>query len=99
MAQLILEHPNSGIIKKAPVGYSFTTLFFPSLPALFRGDMKGFVLQFLLAWLFIPIFIFASIYNKSYIQGLLTQGFRVKSVDGGTIDSVGTQLGVNLPQL
>jgi hypothetical protein len=63
MAQLILEHPNSGIIKKAPVGYSFTTLFFPSLPALFRGDMKGFVLQFLLAWLFIPIFIFASIYN------------------------------------
>lgn len=97
MAQLILEHPNSGIIKQAPVGYSFTTLFFPSLPALFRGDFKGFVVQLLLCWLVIPVFIFASIYNKSYIQGLLTRGFKVKSVNGGSIESVAAQLGINLP--
>jgi hypothetical protein len=99
MAQLILEHPNSGIIKKAPVGFSLTTLCFPSLPALFRGDIKGFVFQFLLAWLFIPVLVFPFIYNKSYIQGLLTQGFRVKSVAGGTVEAAGAKLGVNLPQL
>lgn len=99
MAQLILEHPNSGIIKKAPVGFSFTTLFFPSLPALFRGDLKGFVLQFLLAWLVVPALVFPFIYNKSYIQGLLERGFKVKSVNGGTLERVGAELGVNLPQL
>jgi hypothetical protein len=100
MAQLILEHPNTGIIKQAPVGYSWTTLFFPTLPALFRGDFKGFFIQLLLDGLLIlPIFIFPSIYNKSYILRLLGQGFKVKSVIGGTLESVGAQLGVNLPQL
>jgi|GEM_PF-171194 len=100
MAKLILEHPHSGIIKQAPVGYSWTTLFFPTLPALFRGDVKSFFIQLLLdGFLILPIFIFPSIYNKSYIQGLLMQGFQVKSVDGGTLESAGTQLGVNLPQL
>ena len=31
---------NDSIIKQAPVGYSWTTLLFPTLPALFRGDFK-----------------------------------------------------------
>jgi hypothetical protein len=98
MAQLILEHPNSGIIKKAPVGYSLTTLFFPTLPALFRGDFKGFIIQFLLdGFLIIPIFIFPSIYNKQYIQKLLTQGYKVKSVEGTDLDAVRARLGINLP--
>jgi hypothetical protein len=53
MAKLILEHPHSGIIKQAPVGYSWTTLCFPALPALFRWDMKGFVNYFsLCCWCF-----------------------------------------------
>ncbi|MGZ0707491.1 hypothetical protein ACWPKO_04045 [Coraliomargarita sp. W4R53] len=100
MAQLILEHPNSGIIKKAPMGYSWTTLFFPTLPALFRGDFKGFFIQFMLdGFLIIPIFIFPSIYNKQYIVRLLGQGFKVKSVSDGDLDSVRAQLGINLPEL
>jgi hypothetical protein len=99
MAQLILEHPHSGILKQAPVGYSWTTLFFPSLPALFRGDFKGFIVQALLNCLILPIFVFPSIYNKWYIQKLLNQGFKVKSVIGGDLDAVRAQLGINLPIL
>lgn len=100
MAQLILEHPNSGIIKKAPVGYSWTTLFLPTLPALFRGDIKGFFIQlFLDGFLIIPILIFPSIYNKQYIQRLLTQGYKVKAVDRGDLDSVKACLGIYLPEL
>jgi len=99
MAKLILEHPHSGIIKQAPVGYSWTTLCFPALPALFRWDMKGFVIQLLLNCLILPILIFPSIYNKSYIQRLLTQGFKVKSVVDGDLDAVRAQLGINLPEV
>ena len=100
MAKLILEHPHSGIIKQAPVGYSWTTLFFPTLPALFRGDVKSFFIQLLLdGFLILPIFIFPSIYNKSYIQRLLTQGFKVKSVVDCDLDSVRAQLGINLPEM
>lgn len=94
MAQLTLEHPHSGIIKQAPVGYSWATLFFPTLPALFRGDIKGFIIQLLLdGFLIVPILIFPSIYNKQYIVRLLGQGFKVKSVSGGDLDSVRAQLG------
>ena len=100
MAQLILEHPNTGIIKQAPIGYSWTTLFFPTIPALLRGDFKGFCIQLLLdGFLILPIFIFPHLYNKSYIQRLLSQGFKVKSVVGDTIEGAGAKLGVNLPQL
>jgi hypothetical protein len=40
MALLTLEYPHSGIIKQAPVGYSWTTLFFPTLPARLRAILK-----------------------------------------------------------
>jgi hypothetical protein len=99
MAKLTLEHPHSGIIKQAPVGYSWTTLFFPTLPALFRGDFKGFVIQLFLNCLIVPIFIFPSTYSKSYIQKMLTQGFKVKSVEGGSLDPVRAKLGINLREM
>jgi len=97
MAKLILEHPHSGIIKQAPVGYSWTTLLFPSLPALFRGDFKGFLLQAILNCLLIPILIFPSIYNKQYIQKLLSAGFRVRSTEGISLEEARQKLGINLP--
>ena len=99
MAKLILEHPHSGIIKQAPVGFSWTTLLFPTLPALFRGDFKGFVIQLLLDWLLLPILIFPLIYNKHYIQKLLSAGFKVRSAQEISLDAAKAKLGINLPQI
>lgn len=99
MAKLILEHPHSGIIKQAPVGYSWATLFFPGLPALFRGDFKGFIIQLILACLIIPILIFPRIYNKQYIQKLLSNGYKVRSAEGISLEAAKGKLGINLPQI
>lgn len=99
MAKLILEHPHSGIIKRASIGYSWTTLFFPTLPALFRGDLKGFLIQAILDCLLIPILIFPSIYNKQYLQKLLSGGYKVRSAEGTTLEAAKGKLGINLPEL
>lgn len=99
MPKIILQHPHSGIIKTAPVGFSFTTLFFGPLPALFRGDLKWFIIQFLVFWMFIPGLIFACIYNKLYLRQMLERGYKVKSVEGATIEALNTQLSMELPRL
>ena len=99
MAKLILEHPTTGIIKKAPLGFSWTTLIFPPFPALFRGDGKAFMIQLLLdLFLFgVPVFIFPFIYNKQYIMRLLREGYKVSEVKRGTVESVSRRLKIKLP--
>ena len=95
-----MENPNTGIIKKAPVGFSWTTLFFGGFPALFRGDIKWFCIQVLVACftLGVSTVVFAFIYNKAYIHRLLEKGFKVKDVEGGKLEDARQKLGINLPQ-
>ena len=48
---VIMENPQTGAQKPAPVGLSWTVLFFGFLPPLFRGDIKwGLII--LAFWLF-----------------------------------------------
>jgi hypothetical protein len=96
--KLLMENPNTGIIKKAPVGFSWTTLFFSFFPALFRLDLKWFIIQFVLSWSVISGIVIAFIYNKIYIQNLLEKGFKVKDVKGGTLEDAKAKLGINLPK-
>ena len=98
--KLAMENPNTGIIKRAPVGFSWTTLFFSSLPALFRGDMKWFFIQLVIAVFTgnLSGIVFAFIYNKIFIQKLLEKGFKVKDVEGGTLEDARRKLGINLPR-
>jgi len=42
-------------------------------------------------------FVFMFIYNKLYIKKLLEKGFKVKAVEGGTIEQANYKLGINLP--
>jgi hypothetical protein len=95
--KLILEHPITGIIKKAPIGFNWRVIFFGFGPALFRGDLKNMFIQAILisATSGFAGIVFAVIYNKIYIKKLLTQGFKVKFVEGGTIESARLKLGVN----
>ena len=74
---IILTYGDSGLIKEAKAGFSFTSLFFGVFAPLFRGDFKGFFLQFVLAiftgglsWLVVPF-----IYNKRYIKRLIEKGY------------------------
>lgn len=80
---------NAGVIKQVKVGFSWTTFFFGLLPALFRGDLKWFIIM-LIAEIILGSFtvgigagivgiVFAFIYNKIYIRGLLEKNWRPAS--------------------
>lgn len=45
----------------------------------------------------VSAFVFMFIYNKLYIKKLLEKGFKVKAVEGGTIEQANYKLGINLP--
>lgn len=99
--KVVFENPNTGHIKEAPVGFSWTVLFFGFFPPLFRGDWKWGIIVFLLALITwgLSNLVFMFIYNKLYIKDLIGSGFKAKSVETGTIDQVSQNLGLNLPLL
>jgi len=100
MKKLIMQNPHSGIIKRAPVGFSWTTLFFGAFPAFLRGDYKWCFIQFILgAVLILPLLIFPFIYNKLYLKKLLVRGYKVKSVEGTTIEALNQRYELDLPML
>ena len=74
----------SGIVKEAPVGFSWTTFFFGFFPALIRGDWLWAIIICAATFVTFGIsgIIFAFIYNRIYIQGLLKKGFKVKNYSG-----------------
>jgi hypothetical protein len=98
-SKLVLENPYTGQIKEAPVGFSWTVLFFAFFPPLFRGDWKWATIIFLLTILTIGLsgLLFMFIYNKLYIRDLIGDEFIVKSAEKGTIEQISQNLGINLP--
>lgn len=74
---IVLKQKETGLVKEAKLGFSFTSLFFGVIIPIIRGDFKGFVLQLLasmatfgFAWLVIPF-----LYNKRYVARLLEKGY------------------------
>ena len=84
MAFATINFEKSSLTKEAPVGFSWATLFFGFFPALIRGDMKWAVIIFAATFVTFGLagIVFAFIYNRLYIQGLLKQGFKVKNYSG-----------------
>ena len=64
---------SNGVIRKVPIGFSWTTLFFGIFVPLFRGDVKWFFIMLIVNLLTIGIsgLIFPFIYNRIYIRGLM----------------------------
>ncbi len=73
------ENPRTGQRREAPIGFSWTNLFFGFFAPLFRSDWKWAVIQFFaalfsagLCWLVFPF-----VYNRLYAKDLIRNGFRV----------------------
>ena len=68
---------------------------FGNFALLFKGDIKEFVQ--LLFWRISLDYAFTG--NKRYTIQLLEKGFKVKEVQGGTIEEARQKLGIALPVL
>ena len=98
---IIFKNPNTGAIKEAPVGFSWTTCFFGFFPALFRSDWKWFVIQLIIAIITMGLstLVFMFIYNKLYIKDLIGSGFKAQSIASGNMSYAGYKIGMEIPML
>lgn len=72
-----MENVNNGMIKFAPIGFSWTTLFFGFFVPLIRGDFIWFLIMLVFGLFFnwIAFIVFAFFYNGVYYNGLIKRGF------------------------
>lgn len=98
---IIFKNPQSGAMKEAPVGFSWTTFFFGFFPALFRGDWKYAAIQFLISMITFGLsnLVFCFIYNKLYIRDLIGAGFKAQSIGSGDLQFASAKIGMPIPQL
>lgn len=98
-AKVYLRNPRTGQTREAPVGFSWTTLFFGFIPALLRSDWVGAAIMVVVDFVTFGIahlyFIFA--YNKMYLKRLLNEGFEAT---GATADLayIEQRLGLPIPR-
>ena len=73
-ATVTIEDKKNNIIKEAPVGFSWTVLFFGGFVPLVRGDWGWFFIMLIAGIVTFGIsgIIFAFIYNRTYLQNSLT---------------------------
>lgn len=95
---IYFENPHNGQLREAPVGFSWTVFFFNCLPPMFRGDWKWFVIMLILTFVTFGLsaLVFIFIYNKLYIQDLVNAGYKVKSIQVGSIEQMSTRLNIRL---
>lgn len=74
---IMMKSSQTGVTKKGFHGFSWTTLLFGGIPALFRGDIiTGLVVIILGLMTFqITSIIWAFMYNKRYTVSLLEKGY------------------------
>ena len=90
------------------MGFSWTMFFFGFFPPMFRGDWKWFGIVLGLGVLaaivtfglggWVPGIIGSFIWNKSYLNNLVGQGFQLKGAKSGQIDRVDAVAGFQVPR-
>lgn len=99
--KIIFKHPESGVVRAAPVGFSWTVLFFGFLPPLFREDWKWGAILFALGIFTFTLsnVVFGFTYNRLHIADLVAAGFKAQSVASGNLDAISARIGVAIPPL
>jgi hypothetical protein len=96
MAFTVITVSNGVEIKRAPLGFSWTTFFFGGIPALIRQDWVAGVLIIvanLLTWGIAGI-VMSFLYNKIYAKSLFEKGYAIHVLPPGhTAQTVKTYLG------
>ena len=98
---IFFENPLTGKMKEAPVGFSWTSAFFGPFPMLFRGAWKWLAITLVLAlitWGLSGI-VFMFIINKLYIKDLISDGYKARNVEKGTIEELSMKFGFKIPTL
>lgn len=95
MAHSTVYMTNGTEIKKAPMGFSWTTFLFGFFVPLLRGDwiwaVALLILGLLLWW--IPAVVMAFFYNKLYMKSLFDRGFRVHNQTAVSDDQIKNYVG------
>jgi hypothetical protein len=84
MAHTTIYMTNGFEVKKAPVGFSWTTALFGGIPALCRQDWLWgicLILACAVTYGFAGV-VMGFIYNKVYIKALFAKGYRVDNLGG-----------------
>jgi hypothetical protein len=94
------KNPVTGEMRRAPVGFSWTTLFFGCFPALFRSDWKWFAIMLVIAMITygLSAFVFMFIYNKIHIKELINKGYKAVSIEDGNFDMANSKIGIEIPR-
>lgn len=81
--KVTLKNERNGLVKVAPVGFSWTVLLFGWFPTLFRQDYKWFLIMLgstlILDTIGLGLLVgiaFSFFYNKLYIEDLLREGYK-----------------------
>ena len=112
-AKIVFQHPDTGLTKEAPVGYSWTVLLFGGYVPLVRFPNTANSILHVAWWISCGVglgFLFNVIgsfmFNKQYISWLVgTKGYRAKyavTIKGNTpipIEHMETSLNLKLPKI
>ena len=95
---IYFQNPQTGQMRQAPVGFSWTVLFFSWFPPMFRSDWKWTLIMLLCALVTWGLsgLVFMFIYNKLYIKELLNNGYKVQSIQNGTKEQLEQKLEIKL---
>jgi hypothetical protein len=70
----------NGLEKRIATGFSWKSLFFGCLYPAAKGDIKGFIIQLILAfctmgmsWVITPF-----VYNRRYLERMIEKGWKIK---------------------
>jgi hypothetical protein len=98
---VVFKNPQTGAMKEAPIGFSWTVFFFGFFPALFRGDIKWAAIMFIIACFTFSLsnLVFMFIYNRLYVQDLIAAGFKAQSIAKGELGYASAKLGFEIPRL